>query len=176
MRAEIIARQYAHLEVWRMHPELTDYEVSNHGRVRRLTARTNTTAGRILRPHLNKDGYRVTRIAGKERRIHILVLETFIGKRPEGHWACHADDRKENNRLSNLRWAMYAENYKDWVKNGGGRHGAKAYCAKLSEADVIAIRAQYARGGISYRQLAKEYGVDHSTIGYAVKAATWKHI
>ena len=162
-------------EAWKVHPAYRDYEVSDQGRVRRLTTRTNTVAGRVLRPHVNR-GYRVTRIGGKEVRIHVMVLETFVGPRPDGHWACHADDDKENNGLANLRWAPYAANYQDWAGNGGGRDGTKCYAAKLTEDSVVEIRQAYAAGGTSYAKLAALHGVDKSAIALAVKRHTWKHV
>lgn len=164
------------MERWLVHPVYIDYEVSDHGRVRRATPGRNTAVGRLLHPHLNSDGYRVTRLRRKEQRIHVLVLETFVGQRPDGHWACHADDNKENNLLTNLRWAPYAENYSDWTRNGGGRHGTRCYAAKLTEPDVLEIRNVYSMGHTSYSELAKRYGVDRTAIAQAVTRQTWKHV
>lgn len=33
-----------------------------------------------------------------------LVLETFVGPKPEGKKACHKDNDKTNNRVENLYW------------------------------------------------------------------------
>ncbi len=38
------------------------------------------------------------------KRIHGLILETFVGKRPNRMQCCHDDGNSQNNSLSNLRW------------------------------------------------------------------------
>jgi hypothetical protein len=50
----------------------------------------------------------------KSRFVHQLVLEAFVGPKPDGQEGCHYPDHdKRNNRLRNLRWDMHAENVKD---------------------------------------------------------------
>jgi DNA invertase Pin-like site-specific DNA recombinase len=41
---------------------------------------------------------------------------------------------------------------------------------------VREILKRYAVGGISQRKLAKEYGVNHITIGNIINRKTWSHI
>lgn len=48
--------------------------------------------------------------------------------------------------------------------------------AKLTEADVRAIRAEYAAGGVSLRALGVRYGVCTQSIHYIVTGKTWKHV
>lgn len=45
---------------------------------------------------------------------------------------------------------------------------------KLNEAKVVAIRNRYAQGGITMLTLAKEYGVDTSSIARVVTGEYWK--
>lgn len=40
----------------------------------------------------------------KTAAVHSLVLETFVGPKPEGYDADHIDSTKTNNRLDNLRY------------------------------------------------------------------------
>lgn len=47
------------------------------------------------------------------RAVHLYVLETFVGPRPEGMQACHGDGDPANNRLSNLRWDTCSNNNLD---------------------------------------------------------------
>lgn len=55
----------------------------------------------------------------KQKLIHRLVLESFIGNCPSGKQACHFPDRSPlNNHLSNLRWATPKENHADAVAHG----------------------------------------------------------
>lgn len=46
----------------------------------------------------------------------------------------------------------------------------------LTTHDVHAIRRRYAAGGISYAKLAREFGVEKSTVGYIVRGRLWAHI
>ena len=55
----------------------------------------------------------------RQRTVHTLVLETFVGPRPEkGMYGCHRDDNPENNHLDNLYWGTPAQNSRDAVNNG----------------------------------------------------------
>lgn len=119
------------------------YEVSDHGRVRsvpREIVRLNRWgqhalvrfAGKVLalRPDpkghlritLSRPGYQ------DERMVHHLVLEMFVGPRPEGMHGLHWDDDKDNNRLVNLRWGTRSDNSRDAIRNGRHNHADKTHC------------------------------------------------
>lgn len=98
------------------------YEVSDMGRVRSLPRRGHK--GRILKPYVNdknfprlmvglSDGKREN--GGREAfpHVHRLVLESFVGPRPEGMQCLHANGDPGDNRLSNLRWGTKVENWED---------------------------------------------------------------
>ena len=115
------------------------YEVSNCGRVRsvdrtvtrsdgvvqkrrgKILASSPNTAGH-LQVNLTKDG------RGASTRVHRLVLLAFVGPCPEGMQACHWDDDKYNNHLSNLRWASGSDNLHDRVRNGRHHQARKKAC------------------------------------------------
>jgi hypothetical protein len=60
------------------------------------------------RVNLDRDGRNHSRL------IHRLVLESFVGPRPNGLEACHyPDPDKWNNHLANLRWDTHGENARD---------------------------------------------------------------
>lgn len=119
------------------------YEVSDHGRVRSVDrlVRCSTSAdkyrlwrGRIIKPTLvSKWGHvevRMSRHGQVSRRlVHHLVLEAFVGSRPEGGEALHWDDTPANNYLSNLRWGTSSENKLDCVRNGTHYQASKTHCA-----------------------------------------------
>ena len=66
----------------------------------------------------------------KKIRTHILVLETFVGPRPEGMHGCHYDDNPMNNRLDNLRWDTPRANRMDEIRNGNNHQANKTHCAQ----------------------------------------------
>ncbi len=45
----------------------------------------------------------------QEVAVAALVLETFVGPRPEGHVAQHLNGDPNDNRLENLRWSPVEE-------------------------------------------------------------------
>ena len=61
------------------------------------------------------------------------------------------------------------------VVRNTGSPGEKHPSARLSESDVIAIRAQRAAGR-THQSIADEYGVSVRTIGSACSRTTWSHV
>jgi hypothetical protein len=55
-----------------------------------------------------------TETGTRNRAVHQLVLEAFVGPCPPGMEACHFPDKtRTNNRLSNLRWDTHEGNVRD---------------------------------------------------------------
>jgi hypothetical protein len=61
------------MEVWKPVPSAPDYEVSNHGRVRRATAKTGTRAGKLLSPQRRG---KAGRYVGVDLRIGLEPMGT----------------------------------------------------------------------------------------------------
>lgn len=99
------------------HPK---YEVSDLGRVRSLDMECRfgnrhwIKPGQMLKPQRQKLGYLHVNLAGGHRRlVHHLVLEAFVGPRPEGMETLHANDVRDDNRLENLSWGTHQRNLID---------------------------------------------------------------
>jgi hypothetical protein len=60
--------------------------------------------------------------------VHHLVLEAFVGPRPEGMNGLHWDDDAMNNQLDNLRWGTDSDNQQDRVRNGRHYNTEKTEC------------------------------------------------
>ncbi len=82
------------------------------------------------------DGHlRCTLTCGNSRRkrnakVHILVLEAFVGPRPLGLEGCHDDGDPANNRLTNLRWDTPSSNAVDRVRHGHHHEAEKHTCPR----------------------------------------------
>lgn len=107
--------------------------------------------------------------------VHQLVLLAFIGPRPEGMECCHNNGDHTDNRLSNLRWDTHDSNMKDREKHGTALRGSSVPNAKLTEADIPVIR-DLARQGVTMYRIAKNYGIDHSSIKGVLSGRAWRHV
>lgn len=115
------------------------YEVSDQGNVRSLGWVGTDTLGRVrtwpagpMKPTKASHGYPVVDLkspAGSSKRmVHHLVLEAFVGPRPEGHEACHGNGDREDARLENLRWDTHSANIRDAVAHGSHGRTRRTHC------------------------------------------------
>lgn len=120
------------------------YEVSNHGRVRSLPREVIYTDGRrarrrgkLISAGPNHSGHLQLRLyrGGDKRtiRVHVLVLEAFVGPRTEGMVACHNDGNPSNNLVANLRWDTMAANMADKKRHGTCYQLNKTHCIRGHE-------------------------------------------
>ena len=160
------------------------YEVSDLGRVRSKDmccgARNNTTMlrkGRILKPVCKQGRYLAVTLADgltrEQHLINVLVLNTFVGPKPSGFVARHLDGDMTNNILNNLRWGTHQENADDRVAHGRSGRGEAHPLSKLTEAQVLEIRAAT---NISYRELGSRYGTSADYVETIRSRRVWKHI
>ena len=110
------------------------------------------------------------------RLVGALVLEAFIGPRPEDGEVCHfPDSDTANNRLINLRWDTHAGNINDKRINGTTSAGIRNPKAKLTAEAVLVIRRRSSEG-VRTRHLSVEFGVSASTIQRIVSGKLWSNI
>jgi hypothetical protein len=97
------------------------YAVSNIGRIARLSRITIGNDGktypfrcRLLSPYKDCNGYMVVGLYkdGKTtyKKVHAVVVESFIGEIPKNMEIDHIDCNRSNNTLSNLRICSHKEN------------------------------------------------------------------
>lgn len=133
-----------------------------------------------LTPAVDRYGYKTVCLrAGAKRRqmkVHQLVLFAFVGPKPAGACACHADGDRSNNSLANLRWDSFGANVADMVRHGTSAVGERNTHAVLNADSVRAMRAEYATGGTSFGRIALKYGVTKRAARLAITGATWRHI
>lgn len=101
-------------------PGAPGYKVSKQGAVigksgRLLKARPRTPSRTGNIPYLAVAVF--ANGSRKERYVHHLVLEAFVGPRPEHMEARHLDGDHANNRLDNLSWGTKEENGKDKIRH-----------------------------------------------------------
>lgn len=165
-------------ENWKPVPDYVGiYEVSDLGRVRRVSAAKGATVGKVLKGRPNQDGYLRVELWAlprppASRIVHLLVLEAFVGPCPPGMEACHGDGDPGNAALTNLRWDTPQANADDRRLHGthiqGTRHGSN----KLTEDQVREIRA--ASG--SQKSIGAKFGVSQTTVWEIKTGRKWSHL
>jgi hypothetical protein len=75
-------------------------------------------------------GYLKVNLDGRRRRVHQLVLEAWVGPRPEGQEARHLDGVPTHNVVGNLAWGTSSENKLDQVRLGTHRNARKSVCSQ----------------------------------------------
>lgn len=107
--------------------------------------------------------------------VHRRVYEAIVGPIPAGIFVCHHCDNRACCNPKHLFLGTAKDNTQDMLNKGrcNPPRGTKNGHAKLSEEDVLAIRARYPQGGISQRTLGKEYGVSRGTIRAVLNRRSW---
>lgn len=171
-------------EIWKSIPGYEDiYEASSLGRVRSL-ARTLSDGrkwkARILKQVHHGQGYLLC-VLSKDGKTslyltHRLIMMAFDGPISDGYNVHHNNNDRTDNRLENLSCLPTG------IHNGLHYTSRKPCCgenigvSKLTERDVIAIRAAYATGKFFHRELAKLFGVHKSHISRIINRKSWTHI
>ena len=124
----------------------------------------------------NERGYGNVRINGRTVRAHRLAYELLRGPIPAGMVICHHCDTPACVNPDHLFIGTMADNIRDRDEKGRRvppRGEANGF-AKLREGEILEIRSRYVPYRVSLTNLAREYGVHHSTIHDIVRGVTWK--
>jgi hypothetical protein len=110
-------------------------------------------------------------------RAHRLSYEFFNGPIPAGMVVCHRCDNTGCVNPAHLFIGTMADNSADMMHKGRHRstpsHGEDHGCAKLTNQDVMNIRANTKARRDT---LAAEYGVDVTTIWKIRTGRSWQHL
>lgn len=171
-------------ERWAVIEGFTNYAVSDHGRVKRLTSRTCAKAGSILKtpPRSKSHAYPSVDLCNDAGRrtemVHILVAKAFLGPAPfDGAEVNHCNGNKADSLYTNLEWTTSSGNslhaYQIGLANATGEANGQA---KLTEVQVMEIRRSStgARGEIA--AMGRTYNVSPRTISDALTRRCWSHI
>lgn len=120
------------------------------------------------------DGYGVTKVKGKQWRVHRLAWTEENGDIPAGKMVCHTCDRRTCVNPAHLFLGVAKDNHDDMKRKGRGVSGERNGRAKLNRTEVDAIRVAYANGEGSYRKLASRFGASPSQVAFIVTRRTWR--
>lgn len=159
-------------------PRHQGYAVSSDGRV--WTCKWNrwgfTAAWRPLKAtENNKYGRQVVHLGRSgPRYVHHLVLESFVGPRPDESECLHINGDASDNRLANLRWGTRLENMADFRLHGK-KKGVKHHGCKLNEDMVRDIRRRAAQGE-THQSIADRICVKREAVSKIVRRERWAHV
>lgn len=160
-------------EEWKRVAGHEEYGVSSLGRVR------SPRCG-VMSLNRRKDGYLSVCLCDKGkvsvRYVHHLVLEAFVGPRPQGHVSRHLNGRRDDNRLGNLAWGTRSENEADKLSHGTYQRGDGAPSGILSERQVRVVKKLLRKGALSQREIGILCGVSESAIGAINRGQNWSHV
>lgn len=144
------------------------YEVSDEGRVRRITASIAHAGNLIKKPFVTHNGYfRVPLSMHSKVKtffVHRLIYTAFIGSIPDKMEINHKNGNKQDNRVDNLELVTSKENKRHafevlGIKKEGEKHGM----SKLKNSDIPIIRSLIAQG-VNKKAIAIQFGVSRDTI------------
>lgn len=99
------------------------------------------------------------------------------GKNNHMYGKSHTDEMKKKISQGNLGKKVSQEARKKMsIARKGLQAGEKHSQAKLKECDVIHIRMIYKNKLATQLQIAKDYGVTQTMIGYIIRRKSWTHI
>ena len=108
--------------------------------------------------------------------VHTLVLNAFVGERPQGMVCRHLNGNPLDNRLCNLKWGTPQENTQDSIRHGTAvclRSGEFSVASKLKLTDIYEIRKMY-KEGYKRSDIAQKYSLSWKHVDDIVRGKTWK--
>lgn len=151
--------------------DIGNYILYTDGRV--FSKRTNEFTNGCL----NRDGYSLVCIDGKQLKRHRIIAAAFIPN-PENHPVVnHKNAIKTDNSVENLEWCSIAHNVRHAFRNGlMVRHkGSRNAASKLKEADVVEIK-RLLREGVTMTAIGKMFNVTIHCIFRIKKGFNWGYL
>lgn len=135
----------------------------------------------IWKSSLRPDGYGEIYHEGRLWRAHRLAWTLTNGDIPSGYHVCHSCDVPACINPDHLFLGTDADNMRDKVRKGRQprgevvgliTRGEKNGCAKITEADAIAIKAAT---GLQ-REIGARYGITQSAVSLIKLGKNWSHL
>lgn len=113
----------------------------------------------------------------KRRMAHQLVLEAYVGPKPEDKpFVCHNDGNPTNNALSNLRYDTPKGNSADKQIHGTQVFGTEHPQAKLDPPKVREIRKLLKTTNRTMVDIGREFGVSKRVVFNIKHRQSWRHV
>lgn len=113
--------------------------------------------------------------SGRECYAHRISYLLHYGVDPGPSFVCHSCDNPCCVNPHHLWLGDYDSNARDKVDKGRSNRGERHGMVKITEGDVIAIRAAK-EGGAKSTHLSRTYGISVSMVNHIAGRRSWKHI
>ena len=145
------------------------YRVSTLGRVKCLSW-GKTGKERICKLSVDGNGYLKVEIDRVTKKVHRLVIESFIPNPEKKPCVDHINTIKTDNRVENLRWCTHKENcnnpltrkHKSENSTMLGKFGAEN--SRSVAISQLTLDGQFIRKWPAAREVKRELGIDNSSI------------
>lgn len=121
-------------------------------------------------------GYGHLRYRNEYLLAHRASWEIHFGPVPDDLKVLHTCDTPACVRPDHLFLGTSLDNHDDMKAKGRSAKGEKHGGARLTEAQVLEIRARFAAGGISQGALRAMYGITQSHVRSIITRKTWRHL
>jgi len=164
------------IEEWKDIPDYDrKYQASTLGRVKSSMPH-NGTLERILRQHTTKKGYLGCGLYKDRKRtsfqVHRIIAYTYHPNPLNLPEVNHKKGIKIDNRPCAIEWSTHGDNISHAVENSLIQKGEKCHGVKLTEKEVLEIRAS----NHDAKFLSIKYNISKNTIWQIRRKAIWTHI
>jgi len=129
---------------------------------------------------MNQYGYGQFAVGDRKhhRKIPAHRIAYFLGHGvdPGLLFVCHKCDNPPCQNPAHYFLGNRRENAEDAISKGFWVSGVKHHWAKLTEGDIIEIRALHATGQWRQREIAAKFGVCQANICLIVTRQKWRHV
>ncbi len=122
-----------------------------------------------------RSGYGHIRVGGKSIGAHRASFMAYVGPIPDGHVVRHTCDNPPCVNPAHLTTGTQADNINDAVVKRRMRHGKTATSVRLTEDQVMEIRARRETGATA-RGLAAKFNVAVNTVYLAENGTNWRYL
>ena len=123
-----------------------------------------------------RTGYGRFKVGGKMVYTHRWSYERYRSEIPDGMFVCHHCDNPACVNPLHLFLGTQADNMADRDAKGRQIKGEAHSGAKLTEADVVAIKRRLQAGGETHKAIATDYGVSQRLISRINTGRQWTHV